>query len=135
MKKLNFLQEVPVSAFINERGYLGVCELEGVIPFSVKRVYFISDVPTGQSRGRHGHKSLEQVFLCLKGSFELNVTDGENFDRQVLTQNDAFYAPSGLWRDLVNFSDDAVCLVLASAPYDVSDYIHDYSEFLNWKKS
>lgn len=135
MEKLHFLVEVPVSSYIGARGDLGVCELEGVIPFSVKRTYFISNVPKSEIRGQHGHKLLQQVFICIKGTFQLEVTDGNNVDRQFLCQHQAFYSPSGMWRELSDFSEDAICLVLASDTYDVSDYIFDYSEFLSWKST
>lgn len=136
MEELKLLTKVPVSSFVDERGSLGVCELENMIPFAVKRIYFISNVPKDESRGSHAHKELEQVFLSLKGSFELKVTDGEISDHQVVTSSgDALYVPRGLWRDVSNFSTDAVCLVLASATYDASDYIHSFSEFLEWRKS
>lgn len=135
MEKLHFLVEVPVSSYIGARGDLGVCELEGVIPFSVKRTYFISNVPKSEIRGQHGHKLLQQVFICIKGTFQLEVTDGNNVDRHFLSQHQAFYSPSGMWRELSDFSADAICLVLASDTYDVSDYIFDYSEFLSWKST
>jgi hypothetical protein len=133
VKMLHFLVDVPIASHFGERGDLGVCELEGVIPFTVKRTYFISNVPRMQIRGQHGHKLLQQVFICIKGNFCLEVTDGSNVDRVFLTQNQAFYSPSGLWRELSEFSEDAICLVLASDKYDVSDYIFDYSEFIAWK--
>ncbi len=132
----SLIKRVPVASILDARGFLGVCELEGVVPFSIKRIYYISDVPVGKDRGGHGHIDLEQVFLCLKGSFQLSVTDGEISDLQLLTSpGDGFYVPKGLWRDVAEFSNDAVCLVLASAPYDASDYIHNFSDFLEWKKS
>lgn len=136
MRELKLITRVPVSSFVDERGTLGVCELENVIPFAVKRIYFISDVPNAESRGSHAHKELEQVFISLKGSFELKVTDGVTSDHQVVTNpGDAFHVPKGLWRDLSNFSPDAVCLVLASTTFDASDYIHSFPEYLEWRKS
>ena len=135
MEKFHFLAEVPVSSHIGVRGDLGVCELDGVIPFSVKRTYFISNVPTSEIRGRHAHKLLQQVFICIKGTFQLEVTDGKNVDRQLVSQHQAFYSPSGIWRELSDFSEDAICLVLASEKYDISDYIFEYSDFLSWKST
>jgi len=135
MKKLHFLVEIPVSSHIATRGDLGVCELEDVIPFSVKRIYFISNVPKLEIRGQHGHKLLQQVFICIKGTFQLMVTDGKNIDQHLFSQHQAFYSPGGMWRELSNFSEDAICLVLASEKYDISDYIFEYSDFLSWKST
>ena len=133
MEKFHFLVEVPVSSHNGARGDLGVCELDGLIPFSVKRTYFISSVPKSEVRGQHGHKQLQQVFICIKGTFELTVTDGKNIDQHFFSQHQAFYSPGGMWRELSNFSEDAICLVLASEKYDISDYIFEYSDFLSWK--
>jgi mannose-6-phosphate isomerase-like protein (cupin superfamily) len=135
MNGLNLIRQIPVSTFSDQRGNLNVCELEQSVPFSVKRIYFISNVPSGQHRGGHGHINLEQVFFCLKGSFKLSVTDGTIGDENILVTPDiAFYVPKKVWRDLTDFSEDGVCLVLASTPFDPDDYVHSYPDFLERSK-
>lgn len=134
MKSMHFLEKVEVQSFIDRRGNLGVSEL-GVNPkFIIKRIYYINRVPSEASRGAHGHKQLQQIFYALSGSFHLMVTDGVNTDSVTVSEmSNGYFLPAGLWRDLDNFSSDCVCLVLASEPYDKSDYIHDYEEFRNWR--
>lgn len=92
------------------------------------------DVPKGGIRGQHGHKKLQQVFICLNGYFDLSVTDGMSLERVTLNRHEAVYLANGLWRELSNFSADGICLVLASQTYDVQDYIFDFEEFLKWKQ-
>jgi dTDP-4-dehydrorhamnose 3,5-epimerase-like enzyme len=116
---------------------LSVFDLENQ-QFLVKRLYYISNVPYGQSRGLHGHKKLKQIFLALAGEFTLNVTDGEVHDSVILNAHGPGYLlPAGYWRELNNFSNDvgAVCLVLASESYDPSDYIYSFDEYLDWRKN
>ena len=105
-------------------------------PFEIQRVYYIYDVPGGESRGAHAHKQLQQIFVALMGSFEVVVDDGKV--RRVMTLNRAYYGlfvPPMIWRDLGNFSSGGICLVLASLPYEESDYIRDYDTFLRCKNA
>lgn len=100
------------------------------IPFEVKRVYFLYDIPGGLSRGGHAHKDLQQLIIALSGSFDLIVDDGKVKRTFNLTQpNKGVYIPAGLWRDLDNFSSGSICMVLASLEYSEDDYIRDYDEF------
>lgn len=104
------------------------------IPFEVKRVYYLYDIPGGESRGGHAHKALHQYITAVSGSFDLVVDDGSI--KKTYTLNRPYLGvliPSGLWRELVNFSSGAVCLVLASHEYDESDYIRNYEEFKRYK--
>ena len=101
------------------------------IPFEVKRVYYLYDVPSGEKRGGHAHYELEQYILAVSGSFDVIIDDGTN--RKIVSLNKpnlALHIVPGLWRELENFSSDAICLVIASHKYDEGDYIRDYNSFL-----
>lgn len=100
------------------------------IPFSIKRVYYLYDVPGGEIRGGHAHYCLEQLIVAVSGSFDVVLDDGKNKKTVTLNRpNYGLYIKAGIWRDLVNFSSGAVLLVLASLPYDENDYIRNYDDF------
>jgi hypothetical protein len=105
------------------------------VPFEIPRVYYLYDVPGGASRGGHAHRGLEQVLVAVAGSFDVELSDGcrHRTIRLDRTHLGAYIAP-GIWRELRNFSSGAICLTLASAPYDESDYIRDYAEFRREKR-
>ncbi len=107
---------------------------EGIIPFEIKRLYYLYDIPGGESRGAHAHKELEQLIVAASGSFDITLSDG-NIKRtfQLSKPYYGLYMPSGLWRELHNFSSGAISLVLASHPYEASDYIRSYNEYLEFK--
>jgi len=112
------------------RGTLSFVEGSVHIPFEIRRVYYLYDVPLGQERGAHAHKRLEQFIIPISGSFDVELDDG--LHRRVFTLShpaQALYVCPMIWRDLRNFSSNAVCLVLASERYDEQDYFRDYSEF------
>lgn len=120
---------------IDERGNLTFVEEENHIPYKIKRVYMIYDVPGGEKRGSHAYKELEEVIISLSGSFDLVVDDGEN--TKTFTLNRSYYGvyvPNGLWRTLQNFSTNALCLVLASTEYNEDDYIRNYDDFIKFNK-
>lgn len=124
-----------VSKVHNEAGNITVAENMKNIPFEVKRVYYLYDIPGGEARGGHAHYELEQYIVAASGSFDVILSDGQN--RKIVTLNRpniALHIVPGLWRELDNFSSGSVCLVLASLKYDESDYIRDYNEFLKIKK-
>jgi hypothetical protein len=130
------LEPVGVDNFSDHRGDLDIAELHCSEKFETKRIYFISNVPKSQTRGAHGHKHLKQIFFALAGKFELRVTDGLVFESVELRAHETgYFLPAGYWRDLSNFSDDAVCLVLASEHFDEADYIFSYDEFMRWKNN
>jgi len=106
------------------------------IPFEIKRVYYLYDVPGGEDRGGHGHRDLEQIIVAMSGSFDVTVTDG--FQEKKFQLNRSYYGlyiPKKSWRYLDNFSSGSVCLVLASEFYDEKDYIRDYDEFLRFVRN
>ncbi len=107
-------------------------ELE--VPFEIKRIYFLYDIPSGESRGGHAHKQLQQLIIAVTGSFDLIVDDGlEKRTYKLNRPNIGVYMPEGLWRELVNFSSGATCLVLASTEYLAEDYISNYDDFIRFK--
>ena len=112
------------------RGNLAVAERDA-LPFAIARAYWLYDVPSGSMRGGHAHKRLQQVLIALSGSFDVVLDDGRTRKTVALNRPDrGLYLPRGIWRELENFSSGAVCLVLASEPYDESEYVRDYGEFL-----
>ncbi len=134
MKSQSILKPVHVSHLIDQRGTLDIAELEIEDQFVTKRIYCISGVPKNHSRGAHAHKSLKQIFFAVAGSLELTVTDGATTETvELVAHKEGFFLPAGYWRDLNNFSDDAVCLVLASEHFSEADYIRSYDEYLRWR--
>ena len=122
------LIELPVIA--DTRGNLTFVEANGHIPFDIKRVYYLYDVPGGAARGGHAHKELQQIIIALSGGFDVLLDDGMN--KASYTLNRAYqglYVSNMIWRELDNFTTGAVCLVLASEHYDENDYYRDYNEF------
>lgn len=115
------------------RGNLTVAEGNGIVPFDIKRAYWVYDVPGGESRGGHAHKRLRQVVVALSGSFHVTLDNG--FERQTVLLNHPWQGlviETNTWRTLDDFSSGAVCLVLASEHYEEDDYIYDYNEFLRY---
>ena len=102
-----------------DNGSLTVIENSGAMPFLIKRVYYIYDVPTDEGRGGHSHHALEGLMVALSGSFTVTLDDAYR----------ALYIPAGIWRTVENFSSGAICMVAASDKYDAADYVRDYSEF------
>ena len=113
------------------RGDLSFLESLIHIPFEIKRIYFLHNIPCGIKRGGHAHKSLEQFLIALNGGFDVFLDDGFNRKRFSLTNsNYGLYIPAMLWREVSNFSSRGICLVLASQYYDESDYIRNYEDFI-----
>jgi dTDP-4-dehydrorhamnose 3,5-epimerase-like enzyme len=117
------------------RGNLTAVEGLKEIPFEIKRIYYLYDVPGGAYRAGHAHKELEQVFIAMSGSFDVLVKDGLNSVRHHLNRSYyGLYMPKMLWREVDNFSSGSVCLVLASRAYDEADYFRDYDAYLKAMK-
>ena len=104
------------------------------LPFEIARVYYLYDVTDGQKRGGHAHKQLQQLIIPVVGSFDLVIDDGREKRALVLDRPDhGLHIPGHIWTEVMNFSPGAVCMVLASLPYDEEEYIRDYDQFLQFK--
>ncbi len=115
----------------DRRGNLTFIEEHTHVPFQIRRVYYLYDVPGGASRAGHGHRELEQLIIAMSGSFNVVVDDGRS--RESIHLNRSYfglYIPRMIWREIENFSSGAVCSVLASTLYDASDYIRSYAAFV-----
>lgn len=106
------------------------------IPFPIRRIYYLYDIPSGESRGGHAHKTLSQIVVAVSGSFDVVLSDGNHQQRFTLSKsNRGLLVVPGIWREIQNFSSGSVCLVLASESYSEEDYIRDFVEFEKYKKS
>ena len=118
----------------NAKGNIGVVEND-TIPFDVKRVYYLFDVPSGAKRGGHAHKKLKQVILAISGSFDVVLKDGKSKEIITLNRPDkGLLIENNIWRELENFSSGSVCLVLASEEFSENDYIRSYKDYLSFVK-
>jgi len=119
----------------NRSGNITAIQNNKEIPFDIKRIFYLYDIPGGESRGAHAHKECHQFLVAASGSFEVQLEDGKVKKTVMLNQPfRGLHIPPGIWASEVNFSSGAICLVLASHKYDESDYIRDYKEFLEFKK-
>jgi hypothetical protein len=125
---------IQLSKHHRPQGNLTVVENGKDVPFDVKRVYYLYDVPGGATRGGHAHRELSQLLVAVSGCFSVMLDDGHNQRVfQLNRSNVGIYIAPGIWRVLDDFSSGSVCLVLASEKYDASDYINDYDEFVSYK--
>jgi len=115
----------------DKRGSLIPIESSSTIPFQIKRIYYIYDVPEGSGRGGHAHKELEQLFIAISGSFDVILDDGKATKKINLNRPDVgLYVSPMMWRTLENFSPNSVCLVIASLVFDENDYFRSYNDYL-----
>lgn len=113
------------------RGNLTFIEGDRHVPFAIRRVYYLYDVPGGSMRGGHAHKELHQLIIAMSGSFDVILDDGKDKKRVHMNRSyHGLYVCPMIWRELDNFSSGSVCMVLASNSYEESDYYRDYDEFL-----
>ncbi|WP_336070808.1 FdtA/QdtA family cupin domain-containing protein [Mesoflavibacter sp. CH_XMU1404-2] len=127
------LKIIQIDKIKEERGTLSVIEKD-VVPFQLKRVYYLYDVPSDAYRGGHAHKELYQFLIPVSGSFDVILNDGYNTKTITLNKPDkGLLIVPGIWRELENFSSGSVCLVLASEVYDEDDYIRDFELFKTLK--
>lgn len=116
------------------KGNISVVQNGDTVPFDVKRVYYLYDVPGGESRGSHAHKELYQLIVAASGAFRVTLDDGKVKRSFILNRPyQGLLVKPGIWRDLDDFSSGAVCMVLASEVYQEDDYIRDYDEFLKFR--
>lgn len=136
MSTIDDCHVIDLPKIADARGNLTVVEAQTHVPFSIERVYWLYDVPGGESRGGHAHRNLEQLVVSANGSFEVVVDDGRRRKTVFLSRSYyGLYIPTMIWRELLNFSSGSVSLVLASAPFDEADYFRDYNEFRGYRES
>jgi dTDP-4-dehydrorhamnose 3,5-epimerase-like enzyme len=126
---------IQLPKFEDPRGNLSFIEEFKHIPFKIERAYWIYDVPGGEIRGGHAFKEQQEIIIALSGSFDVVVDDGQ--DKQTFALNRSYYGlyvPAGMWRQMQNFSTNALALVLSSTHYDEEDYIYDYREYLSFRR-
>ncbi len=131
MITVNDCRIIQLPRIIDSRGNLTFLESNRHIPLSISRVYWIYDVPGGEIRGGHSYKMLHEFIISLSGSFDIVLDDGK--EKRTVQMNRSYfglYVPNMIWRHIENFSTNAVCLIIASLPYDEKDYIRNYKEFL-----
>jgi len=125
------LQQIP--KITDPRGNLAVIEKE-VLPYTIKRVYYLYDVPSNAARGGHAHKEQLEFLIALSGSFTVILDDGQHKKEIMLNKPDiGLLIPTGIWRELNDFSSGAVCLVVSSGEFEEEDYIRDYDAFITYK--
>ena len=130
--KLEQCRIVEIAKISDPRGNLSFVEGGQHIPFDIKRMYYLYDVPGGETRGGHAHKKLQQLIIAMSGSFDVVLDDGHS--KQTFSLNRSYYGlyiTNMVWRELVNFSSGSVCVVLASEHYDEGDYYREYDEFID----
>lgn len=134
--KVDSCKIVNIDVVHNESGNISVLENNNTIPFDVKRIYYLYDVPMGAERGGHAHYELEQYVIAASGSFTFVLDDGlEKREFFLNHPNKALHIKPGIWREMKDFSSGSICLVLASMQYSESDYIRNYEDFLNYRKN
>ena len=127
---------VELPKIADPRGNLTFIEGERNIPFEIKRVYYLYDVPGGATRAGHGHKTLQQLIIAMSGSFDVVLDDGTQRERYHLNRSyNGLYVCSMMWREIDNFSSGSVCMVLASDFFDEADYFRNYDDFVEAAKA
>lgn len=125
---------IPFPQVGDRKGHITAINNSQEIPFDVKRVFYLYDIPGGESRGAHAHKECHQLIIAASGSFEVLIDDG--IAKRVITLNRpnvGLHVPPNIWASEINFSSGSICLVLATHQYDEQDYIRNYEDFLNYR--
>src|SRR5690554_1347914 len=123
----------PIPKITDPRGNLAVIE-KTVLPYTIKRVYYLYDVPSDAARGGHAHKEQQEFLIAISGSFTVVLDDGQHKKEILLNKPDkGLLIPTGIWRELNDFSSGAVCLVVSSGEFEEADYIREYDDFLKHK--
>lgn len=134
--KVDSCKIVNIDVVHNESGNISVLENNNTIPFDVKRIYYLYDVPMGVERGGHAHYELQQYVIAASGSFTFVLDDGLEKKEFFLNHpNKALHIKPGIWREMKDFSSGSICLVLASHTYNEADYIRNYAEFLKYRNN
>jgi hypothetical protein len=126
---------LPLNKVHNRAGNITIVEGQKNVPFDIKRIYYLYDIPSGEVRGGHAHKELHQLIVAASGSFDVLLDDGTN--KKIVTLNRPDYGlliVPGIWRELFEFSSGSICMVLSSHKYDENDYLREYENFMNYKK-
>lgn len=136
LKNVDDCQIVELPIVHDEKGNITVLQNGDNIPFDIKRIYYLYDIPMGAERGGHAHYNLQQYVIAASGCFSFVLDDGENKKEIFLNHpNKALYIKPGIWREMKDFSSGAICLVLASLEYSEADYIRVYKDFLKFRKN
>ncbi|OFY23554.1 MAG: hypothetical protein A2W98_00325 [Bacteroidetes bacterium GWF2_33_38] len=125
---------IPLNKIHNRAGNITIVEGNINIPFDVKRIYYLYDIPGGEDRGGHSHKELQQLIIAASGSFDVMLDDGIN--KKIVKLNRPNYGllvVPGIWRELMEFSSGSICLVLASDIYNENDYLREYNNFKSFR--
>lgn len=135
ISKISDCNIIKFSENINQQGNISIAQNDKLTPFEIKRIFYLFDIPSGNSRGAHAHVACHQILICPCGSFDVLLDDGIN--QKILTlnkPNEGLHIVPGIWASELNFTSGSVCLVLTSHIYDESDYIRNYEEFKLYKK-
>jgi hypothetical protein len=131
---INDCELISIPKITNRAGNISVVESDKLLPFSIKRIYYLYDIPAGKNRGGHAHRELKQLLVAASGSFEVELFDGIDRKKVFLNRPDiGLLIVPGIWRELTDFSSGSVCLVLASEVYSEIDYFYEMNSFLNFK--
>ncbi|WP_166536637.1 sugar 3,4-ketoisomerase [Flavobacterium ichthyis] len=134
MQTIDDCHKISLPTVLSSEGKLVALENNLQLPFTVRRVYYLYDIPFGSQRGGHAHKKLAQYLIAVSGSFTVTLDDGTN-KKEIFLNNpsEALFLQPGVWREIHNFSSGSICLVLASAEFTEDDYIRDYHSFQKFR--
>ena len=131
---INDCELITINKITNRAGNIAIVQSDQLLPFSIKRIYYLYDIPAGKNRGGHAHRELKQLLVAASGSFQVELFDGQERKKVYLNSPDiGLLIVPGIWRELTDFSSGSVCLVMASELYSESDYFYDMNSFLNFK--